>query len=152
MFLTMFKPPTLFLLLITLLAACQPAKITTGVLEVKNVWARPAANGDNGAIYFLIENGTDQADMLRSVQTDVAVAVELHLSAMEGDHMSMQQQDTVAIPAGEVVEFTPGGLHVMLIGLRRELKAGAVFDVTLAFENAGEKVVTVTVRDDVNDD
>jgi len=140
------------LLLILLLAACQPAKISTGVLDVKNVWARPAANGDNGAIYLMIENGTELADTLLSVQSDVAMAVELHMSTMEGDHMSMQQQTVVAIPAGEAVVFTPGGLHVMLIGLTRELKTGDTFEAILKFENAGDKTVTVTVKDDVNDD
>ena len=147
-----FKKQSLFLLLALGLVACQPAKISTGVLDVKNVWARPAANGDNGAVYFTIENGTAQDDVLNSVQTDIATAVELHISVMEGDHMSMHQQEVVTIPDGESVEFTPGGLHVMLIGLVRELKAGDTFDVTLEFENAGEKIVTVTVRDDVNDD
>ena len=147
-----FKKQSLFLLLALGLVACQPAKISTGVLDVKNVWARPAANGDNGAVYFTIENGTAQDDVLNSVQTDIATAVELHMSVMEGDRMSMHQQEVVTIPDGESVEFTPGGLHMMLIGLVRELKAGDTFDVTLEFENAGEKIVTVTVRDDVNDD
>lgn len=141
-----------FLLIISLLAACQPAKISTGVLDVKNIWARPAASGDNGALYFMIENGTTQADTLLAVQSDIADAVELHQSEMEGDNMSMHQQDTVVVPAGGTVEFSPGGLHVMLVGLTRELKAGDTFDVTLKFEAAGEKVVTVTVKDDVNDD
>jgi periplasmic copper chaperone A len=147
-----FKKHSLFLLLAIWLVACQPTKISTGVLDIKNVWARPAANGDNGAVYFTMENGTAQDDVLNSVQTDIATAVELHMSVMEGDHMSMHQQDVVTIPAGGAVEFTPGGLHVMLVGLVRELKTGDTFDVTLEFENAGEKIVTVTVRDDVNDD
>ena len=146
------KKQSLFLVWVILLVACQPVKISTGVLDVKNVWARPAASGDNGAVYFMIENGTAQDDVLHSVRADIAGAVELHMSVMEGDRMSMHQQEVVAIPAGEAVEFTPGGLHVMLVGLARELKAGDTFEVTLEFENAGEKVVTVTVRDDVNDD
>ncbi len=146
------KKTSLFLVWVVLLAACLPAKISTGVLDVKNVWARPAASGDNGAVYFMIENGTEQADVLHSVQTDIATAVELHMSVMEGDHMSMHQQDVVTVPAGEAVAFTPGSLHVMLIGLTHELKTGDTFDITLEFENAGEKIVTVTVRDDVNDD
>ena len=134
-----------------LLAACQSSKITTGVLDVNNAWARPAANGDNGAVYFVIENGTSQDDALLSGQTDIAAAVELHLSQMEGDHMSMHQQKEIVLPAGEAVEFSPGGLHVMLVGLTRELRTGETFDITLVFAGAGEKSITVTVKDDVND-
>jgi periplasmic copper chaperone A len=66
--------------------------------------------------------------------------------------MSMHQQEEVALPAGELVAFSPGGLHIMLVGLTRDLKSGEMFDIKLTFEYAGEKTVTVTVRDDVNDD
>jgi len=142
----------LFFMTVLFLAACQPAKITTGILEVKNAWARPSASGDNGAIYFVIENGTTQSDALLSVQSDAAGAVELHLSQMEGDHMTMRHHQSVEIPAGEAVIFSPGGWHVMLVGLTRELATGGTFVVTLTFENAGQKTVTVTVRDDINDD
>ena len=141
-----------FLLFVWILAACQSSKITTGVLDVQNAWARPAASGDNGAIYFIIENGTAEDDALLSGQSDVAAAVEMHQSQMEGDHMSMHQQDQIALPAGGAVEFSPGGFHIMLVGLRRDLKAGQTFDITLVFDRAGEKKITVTVRDDVNDD
>ena len=144
----------IFLVLISwvLLAACQSSKITTGVLKVKDAWARPAVTGDNGAVYLVIENGTSQADTLLLAKTDVAPAVELHLSQIEGDHMSMHQQEQIVLPAGEAVEFSPGGLHIMLVGLTRELKTAETFEITLLFEYAGEKNVTVTVKDDVNDD
>ena len=145
----------IFLVLVSvlpLLAACQPSRITSGVLDVKDAWARPAAAGDNGAVYCVIENGTSQDDALLSAGADIATAVELHLSQMDGDHMSMHEQEQVVLPAGEAVEFSPGGLHVMLVDLTRGLKAGETFDMTLRFEHAGEKNVTVTVKDNVNDD
>jgi periplasmic copper chaperone A len=134
------------------LSACQSSKITTGELAVTDAWARPAKTGDNGAVYFAIENGTSQADVLLAADTDIASAVELHLSQMEDDHMSMHQQAEVALPAGEAVAFSPGGFHIMLVGLTRDLRTGETFDLLLMFENAGEKSVTVTVKDDVNDD
>ena len=135
-----------------LLAACQPSKITTGVLNVKDAWARPALKGDNGAVYFVIENGTSEADMLLSAQADIASVVELHQSQMEGDQMSMHQQEEIVIPAGEAVAFSPGGLHIMLVDLTRELTTSETFDITLLFKHAGETTVTVTVKDNVNDD
>jgi copper(I)-binding protein len=135
-----------------LLAACQPSRITSGALEVRDAWARPSVTDSNGAVYLTIENGTDQNDVLLSAQTDLATAVELHLSQMDGDHMSMHRQEQVAIPSGEAVRFSPGGFHVMLIGLTRDLKTGETFELQLDFERAGQKTVTVIVKDDVNDD
>ena len=135
-----------------LLAACQSSKITTGVLTVNDAWARPVARGDNGAVYFVIENGTSQDDVLISVQSEIASAVELHRSQMENNHMSMHQAGEIALPAGEAVEFSPGGLHIMLVGLRRDLTTGTSFDITLTFQNAGKQNVTVSVKEDVNND
>ena len=134
------------------LAGCQSSKNTSGLLDVKNAWSRPAATGDNGAVYLVIENGTAQEDQLLSAQTDIATAVELHLSQVEGDHMSMHQQEQLTVSPGEMVAFSPGGLHIMLVSLKRDLQAGETFDVKLKFEHAGEKTIPVTVKDDVNDD
>jgi len=148
----MIKKIIPFVLLMMFVTRCAPAKITTGVLDVKSAWARPAAQGDNGAVYFMIENGTENDDSLISASSDVAGTVELHLSQAKGDHMSMHHQETVNVAAGDAVVFSPGGLHVMLVGLTRDLKAGDTFKLTLVFENAGEKKITVTVQDDLNDD
>jgi periplasmic copper chaperone A len=148
----MKKTSLLIFVSLILLSACQSARITTGDLDVNDAWARPAAKGDNGAVYFMIENGTSQDEVLLSGRTDIASAVELHLSQVEGDHMSMHHQEQFVLPAGESVEFSPGGLHVMLVGLTRDLSAGDTFDITLLFEQAGEKNVTVTVKDNVNDE
>ena len=140
------------LLTLLLLVACQSSKITTGVLEIKDAWARPAPTGDNGAVYLVIENGTAQDEVLLSASSEVASAVELHMSEMDSDHMSMNHKDEIALPAGEATKFAPGGLHVMLVGLTQELKVGDTFDVTLDFQNAGEKAVTVTVMEDGSDE
>ena len=105
-------------LFLPLLAACQASKITTGVLDVNHAWARPAASGNNGAVYFVIENGTSQEDVLLSGQTDIASAVELHLSEMEGDHMSMHHQEQIVLPAGEAVDS-------VVAAIRRGMDAGS---------------------------
>jgi copper(I)-binding protein len=83
---------------------------------------------------------------LLSASSDVADAVELHKTVMQGDNMQMIQQMNVPVPTGETV-FKPGDLHVMLIGLKNDLKAGDTFSVTLNFQTAGERTLTVMVKD-----
>ena len=75
-----------------------------------------------------------------------ATAVELHQTSMEGGMMKMAPVDGIALPAGERVELKPGGLHVMLIGLQRELKAGEKLKLKLYFEQAGAQEIAVEVR------
>jgi hypothetical protein len=50
------------------------------------------------------------------------------------------------VAPGERVEFAPGGLHVMLMGLRAPLKDKQVFELELLFEAAGPRKVRVVVR------
>ncbi|MEY2973882.1 MAG: hypothetical protein RIR49_302 [Actinomycetota bacterium] len=73
--------------------------------------------------------------------------------SMDGDSMDtgamvMQQIMSLDLPAGETVELKPGGYHVMLIDLAAPLEIGQTFDLTLDFEIAPDRVVTVEVRDD----
>ena len=142
------KKPVLFFVLtivtITFLA-CAPSN---GTLTVNDAWARPASAGENGAAYFIINNGTASDDTLLSVSSDIASATEVHMSMADGnDVMSMQMQETVAIPAKEQVEFKPGGLHVMLVDLNRDLKAGDRVSLTLSFRNAGKVTVDVFAKE-----
>ncbi|MFM8380948.1 MAG: copper chaperone PCu(A)C, partial [Actinomycetota bacterium] len=62
--------------------------------------------------------------------------------------MTMQEVDSIVIPAGDTVQLMPGGYHVMLLDLAGPLELGQMFEVTLTFANAGEIVVMAEVRDD----
>jgi hypothetical protein len=64
----------------------------------------------------------------------------------DDDMMIMQHQMSVELPANDETSFEPGGLHVMLINLQRELKDGETIRVTLNFKNAGEMELEVPVR------
>ena len=55
--------------------------------------------------------------------------------------------ESVPIPAGEVVRFEPGGLHVMLVGVPDGLQAGETLQMKLVFENAGEISIEVPVEE-----
>jgi periplasmic copper chaperone A len=139
----MFKTRFLVLysLLSALLVACAPAG---GQLQVSDVWARPGLAGGNSAVYFVITNDTGGTDSLRSASSDVAGAVELHMTTMEDGNMQMEQQQEVPVEAGKT-EFQPGGLHVMLIGLNKDLNPGDTFSITLDFATAGVLPLDVTV-------
>jgi copper(I)-binding protein len=114
-------------------------------LAISEPWVRAAATG-NSAAYMLIRNGGTAADRLVKAESDVAAAVELHETKMEGGMMKMAPVEGIAIPATGQVELKPGGLHIMLIGLKRELKAGESVKLTLHFEKAGAREVTAQVR------
>jgi copper(I)-binding protein len=129
-----------------LVAACVPAPSggAAGIVAA-DAWARAAATG-NSAAYMTLKNGGAAADRLVKAESDVASAVELHKTTMEGGMMKMAPVDGIALPAQGQAELKPGGLHVMLIGLKRELKAGEKLKLKLYFEKAGAQEIEAEVR------
>jgi copper(I)-binding protein len=103
--------------------------------------------GANSAIYMVLANGGAAADSLVAAQADVSNTIEIHETVMEGDVMRMNQvEGGIQVPAGGQVELKPGGYHVMLIGLTRDLAVGEKFPVTLEFASGAKLDVEAEVR------
>ena len=64
-----------------------------------------------------------------------------------GGMMGMQPVNEITIPAGQTLTLKPGGYHVMVMDLKKELKAGDTIPVTLTFGRSGDVDVTATVRE-----
>ncbi|MBL8079736.1 MAG: copper chaperone PCu(A)C [Anaerolineales bacterium] len=119
----------------------------TGV-EIHDPWARSAALGDNTAAYMLVHNHSTSEDAIVGASTDVAESAEIHLSQIDANGvMEMIHQDSVALPADTELEFKPGSYHIMLIGLKQDLKKGDEITVTLHFQTHEDIVVTIPVYD-----
>jgi copper(I)-binding protein len=121
-------------------ALAQPSQ-----LEVNNAWARATAGKqDTGVAYATIQSPT--ADRLVSASTPVAKKAELHTMSMRDMVMKMRPLAGLGIPAEQPVTLKPGGEHIMLLGLNHPLRVGQSFPLTLDFEKAGPRTVTVTVE------
>jgi copper(I)-binding protein len=134
-------------LLIVLAAALTGCSFTRDGIQVKNAWVRAGQTGSTAGAFALIENQGEQNDRLLGAECAVARAVEIHETTMEGDIMRMRPVESIDIPAGEQVELKPGGYHIMLIDLQRDLKVGEKITLTLVFENAGKVSVDAEVRE-----
>jgi len=117
------------------------------------MWARamPALSveggpGANSAVYGRISNRGPSDDRLTGGRIDVAEAVEIHESVLDGDVMRMRQVGELTIPPDSAVDLRPGAIHLMLLGLRESLKAGETLHLTLHFQRAGDVQVEVPVR------
>ncbi len=113
-------------------------------LKVETAWARASAGGV-GAAFVTVMNGSSAPDRLISVQTPVATNAMMHRSFEEGGAMRMEHVAAVSIDAGQRVEMKPGGLHIMLMGLKQPLQKGDEFPLSLGFERGGMKDITVKV-------
>lgn len=129
-----------------LLSACGAPK--SDAIEASSYWARSGLKDGNSAAYMLLVNGTGQDDELIGASSDVAAAVEIHLSQMGADGtMQMIPQDSIALPADGELELKPGSYHVMIIGLKEDLNVGDEITLTLHFRNHEDITLTIPVMD-----
>lgn len=107
-------------------------------------WVRASLGaGKTTAAYIILDNSHGPSDVLLSVHTPIATAAEIHTMTMEGDIMRMRRMETAPLPNGEKLEFQPGGMHLMLIGLTSKVQAGDDVPVTFVFEKMGEKTIVL---------
>jgi periplasmic copper chaperone A len=106
-----------------------------------------AMSGGRSAAYMQIRNGSGTADRLVRASSDVATTVEIHNVIMENDVAQMRPVEAIDVPANGSVELRPGGYHVMLLGLTRDLTPGETVRLTLTFERAGDVQVDAPVRE-----
>jgi len=127
-------------------AAAKAAAEAKANIEVTDAWTRatPGASG-NAAVYLRIVNVGKVADTLVGAKTENAAKVDLHNTVMEGGTAKMGALASLVVPAGQTINFAPGGRHVMLTGLKAPLKEGESFFAKLIFKNAGEQTLVVKV-------
>lgn len=120
-------------------------------VQVSEPWARPAQVGKNGAV-FLKLTGAD--DKLIKVECEDCEAAELHTHLTEikqdekGKNIEVKKMRPIAaidISKSKVTELKKGGLHIMLLKLKRELKVDDAVTVKLIFEKSEPVVVTAKV-------
>ena len=142
--------------LAALFAGLSIAQGAESSIQVQDAWARQApmmppmghmhTAGGNGAVYVTLRNTGQDAETLVGASSDAAEHVELHETIREGDVMRMRPVAKLEVPAGGILEMKPGGIHIMLINLKHDLRAGDRIHVTLSFEHAAPVSLEVSVR------
>lgn len=119
-----------------------PAMAKAPAVKVEG-WARAGAS--SSAAYVSIHNGKRSADRLLGVSSPAARSVSIHNTVMDGGVMRMRAAGAVPIAANGRLAMKPGGLHIMLMGLKAPLRPGTRLPLTLRFERAGNVQVNLPV-------
>lgn len=110
-----------------------------------NAWVRATVPGQSVAGAYLDVTSAAPAALI-AAESPVADKAELHSTKMDGGVMKMRAVGKIELPAKQTVSLKPGGYHVMLIGIKRELKAGE--RVALKFVVRDKKGVKSTLEVD----
>jgi copper(I)-binding protein len=124
------------------------AGVCAAQVDVKAAWARPAVQGQSGTGAFMTLTAPQGAKLI-GASSSVAGVTEIHEMAMEGNMMKMRAIQFLELPAGRAVELKPGGYHVMLMDLKRPLKAGERIIIDVRIETADGKRATLPVEVEV---
>lgn len=114
-------------------------------VSVTAPWVRATvpAQKSTGA-YLHLQSATPAR--LVGVSSPVASATDMHKMEMEGDIMKMRKVDSIELPAGKGVNLASSTYHIMLVGLKRQLKEGDAISLTLVVQGKDKKRETITVK------
>jgi copper(I)-binding protein len=125
----------LTLLAVPVLIAAAPAP--------KIVVANPEVRPTQGTLmtsagYFTVTNAGTAPDTLTGAACACAASASLHKTETRGGVSRMAPAGPIALAPGASVTLKPGGLHLMLMGLKAPIKPGDTVRVTLTFAKAGK--------------
>lgn len=104
------------------------------------------ASQEQTAAYMLLRNSGAKTVTLVQAASPAARAVELHTVVDEGGVKKMRPVAKIDVPAGGETRLQPGGLHIMLIGLKRPLAEGSNVALTLTFADGSRRELTAPVK------
>ena len=132
-------------------ALCLSAALYAGTaaedVQAEDAYVRAVPPGQpNSAAFMSLTNKGDTDHVLVGAESNVSKVAELHTHSMEGGMMKMRPAEKIDLPAGETVKLQPGGLHIMLIGLTRQLSPGEDVEITLVFEDGSRTSLQASVK------
>ena len=128
-------------LLAARVAGAQP------VVEINDAWVRATVPGQQVAGAYLTIRSARAAKLI-GIESPVAKSAEIHSMSNTGGVMKMRKLDGLALPAAERVRLEPGGNHIMLFEIKRQLQPGEKVPITLVIEEHGKRK-TVKVEAEV---
>ena len=126
-------------MLMTLVGAAQAQ------VSVTAPWVRATVPAQISTGAFMHVQSVKPARLV-GVSSPAAATVELHKMDMQGSVMKMGPVDSIELPAGTVINLASGGYHIMLTGLKRQLKAGETVVLTLQVQGKDGKRESLTVK------
>lgn len=124
---------SLLLLIVLLGVGC--AERDAASLTIKNPRVRENIPPQRITAAYLSIHNRGPATALISASTPAAKVAEIHVMTTDGKMMRMKKINRLPIPARGSATLQPGGNHLMLIGLKRDLAPGDSLALTLTFAN-----------------
>ena len=128
------------LVLAFLLSACE----VNNRVAVIDSWVRASVPGQSVGAAYMTFISADDSTFVRA-ETPIASSVEIHSMTMDNGVMKMRMLPELPLKAGKEEKLAPGGFHLMLFDLKKQLKAGEQLELKLTFRDASGKITQQTL-------
>ncbi len=127
-----------------LIAYCAMSQ--TPALVVEDAWTRQVPGSDVAAVYLTVRNPTVRPITIVGVESPVATHAMIHETKTERGQSQMRPHEQLVIPAGGTVKLQPGGLHIMLHGVKQPASVGQTVPLELLLAGGSKVAVAAIVR------
>ncbi|MCF8191627.1 MAG: copper chaperone PCu(A)C [Burkholderiales bacterium] len=138
--------PPQSLLVVAAIALAIPLTALAGPIEIRDAYAHATSTAQPVGAGFVTVANSAAADRLVSVSCTCSQSAELHSMTMDGGVMKMRKLEGIDVPAKGSLVLEPGGMHLMLIGLKAPLAEGQSVPLELRFDKAGVVKTTLKVK------
>ena len=114
-------------------------------VSIADAWVRATVPQQKATGAFMRLTSDTNARLV-AANSPVAGVVEIHEMVMDGNVMKMGPIPGLDLPAGKTVELKPGGYHVMLMGLKQQVKDGDEVPVSIVVEGADGARQTIELK------
>ena len=125
----------------------MPVSAQSATVTVRDAWVREAGAGrPTTAAFMILENKGAVLRALLRGSASVGDTLELHEMKRDDGMMRMSPVQRIEIPAHGEVALRPGGLHLMIVGLKAPLTATDSVARPLTFDDGSVLTLKAPVR------
>lgn len=129
---------------ITALLGLTNASADNSKIQAKDFWVKATKGNLNmTSVFGNLQNNSGKDLKLMSANSDVAKQAQLHTTV---NGIMQEQKGGFEIKNDTTFAFKPGGNHVMLMGLKHDLKPGETVKLTFSFSDNSKISVTAVVK------
>ena len=135
-----------YFLLILLIYFYTPAKPNQNKLVIHGAYAFETFKGQKScAVYLSFFNNTTTDFEVNSLSSKIADKAEIHGTFIDKEVVKMKKIENLLIKSKDQVFLQPGGMHIMLMGLKKELIDGTTFPIDFLINNKEKMKINVMV-------
>jgi len=132
---------------IVVTSAMLSSRQVDATVVIRDAWVREStAARTSSSAYMRIENRAANVVALVQVTVPGVETAQVHASVDRQGRTAMEPLAKVTIAPRGSVDFAPGGMHVMLMGIARPLAIGTSIEMHLTFDDGHTRTVRAIVR------